>query len=65
MTKIKVVQIALAGNTENADSAEYLDDKGRVWYLTSRREKVVGGYDSDYTYINEWKQVDLPDEPQL
>lgn len=58
MSRIKVTQIALV--SQDGDTyAEYLDDKGRVWYQVSVRKTVDGRtFHSHY----EWKQLDLPEE---
>lgn len=48
MAKIKIVQIAIG--TDDYPSEYLFDDKGRVWY-----RRAFSGY--------EWKQIDLPEEP--
>jgi folate-binding Fe-S cluster repair protein YgfZ len=53
-TKIRVVQIAM-----NGDFAQYLDDKGRVW------EQFIVWEDQLHTkYHYDWRQSDMPDEPE-
>lgn len=70
MTKIKVVQIAMAGAGDGAGSTEwdfhYLDDKGRVWYDGGHIEKYDKKSDNSYKtrWITEWKQIDLPNDPE-
>jgi hypothetical protein len=56
MSKIKIIQIALATDSENGLYGEYLDDQGRVWYQHSER-------DDGNEWITNWKQLELPDEP--
>lgn len=66
MSKVKIVQIALAAGSDGmggADSyAEYLDDQGRVWYQTGRWVTKDG--DADRTWVTEWHQLDLPVEQE-
>lgn len=65
MTKIKIVQMTLAVASDSVNGfeerSEYLDDQGRVWYQDGHRETLPG--DTDPTWITEWKQLELPDEP--
>lgn len=61
MAKVKIVQIAMALSTDEYQ-AEYLDDKGRVWYQWSR-QKSDGANGQPYTEYY-WQQLDLPDEPE-
>lgn len=70
MSSIKIVQIAMASDSENGLYAEYLDDQGRIWYQ-SGHWKYADGNDSDQsrpadqTWVPEWKQLDLPEEPTV
>ena len=60
MSKIKITQIFSNGDD---CAAEYLDDKGRVWY----QEYVAGHNSPDFGvpvrghYV--WRQIDLPEDP--
>lgn len=68
MSAIKVVQIAITmsssldGSTDQY--AEYLDDKGRVWYQEQKWVYPEGSTRrEDRKLETEWKQVELPEEP--
>jgi hypothetical protein len=66
MSKIKVIQIAMAANSEEWDT-QYLDDKGRVWRQTFRMVDNEDPKTTDYRpRVPEyyWEQVDLPEEPK-
>lgn len=72
MSKIKVVQIAMAAASEMGGSpecyTEYLDDKGRVWYLGGHYEEIpptTADGSSGRRWISEWKQLELPEEPTV
>lgn len=61
--KIKVIQIAMGGGEDDA-YAEYLDDKGRVWYQGGHWEEGTNPHRTDgRTWVTEWMQVELPEEP--
>lgn len=61
MSKVKIVQIALS-ESEDTSRAEYLDDKGRVWY-DGGRVVIDDAHPSTRRWQSEWKQLELPDEP--
>lgn len=67
MAAIKVVQIALAMGKDidgAEERAEYLDDKGRVWYQESKLIYPAGSTSrADAHWESEWKQLELPEEP--
>lgn len=70
MPKVKIVQIAIAVATDSVngaeDRAEYLDDQGRVWYQVPIYEEIppeVSSINKRFSHY-EWKQVELPDEPE-
>lgn len=53
MSKIKIVQIAIAASTDDTWCQQYLDDKGRVWeYINPTSDKE--GY---------FTLIELPEEP--
>ena len=58
--KIRIVQLAIT-SVGNEEVAQYLDDKGRVWYEGGHWETLAG--EADRTWIPKWYQLDLPDEP--
>jgi len=64
--KIKVAQICSMGD----EAPLFLDDKGRVWYdgehMETYHEKSEYAHpDNKKTrWITEWKQLELPDEPE-
>jgi hypothetical protein len=64
MSKIKIVQIALTATCDvsgdRIETAEYLDDEGRVWYQDGHWENYDN--ETDHKWVVEWKQVELPDE---
>lgn len=67
MTKIKVVQIAMAASTDDTWDAQYVDDLGRVWYQDPvYNEKSTidpPGIAKVFSHY-EWKQLELPEEPR-
>lgn len=68
--KIKVIQISVGYDNEGNDLSEYLDDKGRVWYQSGHTEQYQytppegGKSQTRSRWVTEWKQLDLPDEPE-
>lgn len=67
MSKIKVIQIAIAASTDDTWYAQYLDDKGRVWYNATQYQSVTGPDGrvmEAATGRHEWTQLDLPEEPE-
>lgn len=73
MIKVKIVQIALAMAGDNAGGTdcqvEYLDNKGRVWYIYGHYEETVITVDQGVApgpkeWVTEWKQLELPEEPE-
>lgn len=73
MPKIKVIQIAIAVSNDSMggieERSEYLDDKGRVWYPNGHWEypdktRTAGGSRENRKWVEEWKQIDLPDDPE-
>jgi hypothetical protein len=69
LSKVKIVQIATAGTSEDI-WVEYLDDKGRIWTQTGKwvYPQGVGARNKDGSiirnWVNEWNQTELPEEPQ-
>lgn len=66
MSKIKIVQISVSSHEDIVN--EYLDDKGRVWYqtavFTEAHDKSDGTRMGRQFSHYEWKQVELPNEPE-
>lgn len=61
MSKIKVVQIVDHGDDY---PVEYLDDKGRVWQQEYVKEQIDPDFDVPFVAHYEWRQLDLPEEPE-
>lgn len=60
MAKVKIVQMTLSVATDSVNGleerAEYLDDKGRVWYQIGKKVNDE--------WVTEWCQLPLPNEPE-
>lgn len=71
--KIYIKQIAKAYDGDGSIDTEYLDSKGRVWYDAGRnvldeKNSTINGDGSQknvYKWVSNWKQVDLPEEPEV
>ena len=65
MSKVKIVQIAIGGSSDEYDEL-FLDDKGRVWRDYGKNIKAGTNEHGDdyYEWRSDWKQVDLPEEPE-
>jgi hypothetical protein len=61
MSKIKVVQIVDHGEEW---PVEYLDDKGRVWYQKYIKEQMNPQFSVPERAHYEWRQLELPEEPE-
>lgn len=67
MSKVKIVQIAIAASNDDTWDAQYLDNKGRIWYNAEQFQYITAPDDrvmEATTGRTEWKQIDLPDEPK-
>lgn len=64
MSKIKVVQIAKGYDPDGSENTEYLDDQGRVWYATGHWHYPNENSSDGRVWVTDWKQLELPDEPE-
>lgn len=71
MSKVKIVQIAMAATEEEWDT-QYLDDKGRVWrqsykMIDNPKFTPEASVSDSRPEIAEyfWEQIDLPKEPHM
>jgi len=63
MTKVKIVQVAVTSDDSSMDMY-FLDDKGRVWYDGGHMEQDTNNNVTHSKWVTEWKQVDLPEQPE-
>lgn len=65
MSKVRIVQIAYMGDDGRT---EYLDNQGRIWYddgINVVDHDHSTSTDVRYKWQPKWKQVELPEEPEL
>lgn len=64
MSKVRIVQISACFDNDGNSGSEYLDDEGRVWYMSGRWEKDgKPSNEEGRQWVNTWFQLDLPDDP--